>query len=461
MTLLERHLDSVVEGLIPLLLSKQLDTIHENIQALGRKNTDWVEICLYDAANRQMYPLAGVAPPAPGANTEIRTVERRVDYLDMRLGRLVVSIDVAPSLAGERSHHHLLLLALLGIVATLAVVSGLVLELAVIRPARSLAAAARELARRNFEQPLPPPSADEVGMLAQSFAAMREDMRNYQDELLHEILERRRAEEALKQLNETLAARIQEEVAKNREKDHLLIQQSRLAAMGEMVHNIAHQWRQPLTSLGLLVQNMAEDFRGHYMTNETLARDVKDAQSLLDRMSTTIDDFRRFFRPDRERVVFDAAQAARDGAFIIGAALRSNHIEITLDLPTEPLWISGFPGQYAQAVLNLLMNAKEAITGKQRMDGHIVVRLAEDNGSAAVSVEDNAGGIPAEVLPRIFDPYFTTKEQGSGIGLYMVKMIVEKNMNGQVEAGNGEQGARFVLRVPLSGAPPNPTGVLS
>lgn len=447
--LLEHHLDSVVEGLIPLLLGSQLDAIHENLAALAAKNTDWTEIRLFDGQNKQLYPLLHSAPGKSGA--EPRTLERRIDYLDARLGRLVVTIDIAPSLDAERRQHRLLLVALLAIVAVLGTVTGLVLELAVIRPLHQLAVAARLLAQHDFNHPLPPTGDDEVGQLTRSFATMRADLSGYQSELLHEISERRHAEEALRALSNDLAQRVNEEVGKNREKDHILIQQSRLAAMGEMVHNIAHQWRQPLTSLGLLLQNMAMDFRDGVLTNQRLDEDMADAQRLIDRMSSTIDDFRRFFRPDNEQVVFDAVKAARDGVFIIEAGLRNHNIEARLDLPAQALRVSGFPGQYSQAVLNLLANAKEAIVARGLETGRIAVRMSEESGNAVLRVEDNAGGIPAEILPRIFEPYFTTKVKGSGIGLYMVKMIVERNMGGQVSAGNGPEGACFTLSVPLAG----------
>jgi signal transduction histidine kinase len=215
-----------------------------------------------------------------------------------------------------------------------------------------------------------------------------------------------------------------------------------------MVHNIAHQWRQPLNSLGLIVSNMQDDFRFDTMTPESMERDVVRVRQLLERMSTTIDDFREFFRPDREEMQFDVAEAAKQAIFVIEATLKNNHIDLTVDTPAG-LNVTGFHGQYAQAVLNLLVNAKEAIMDKKVDHGQIRLRLEEREGNAVLSVDDNGGGIPQAVLPRLFEPYFTTKEQGSGIGLYMVKMIIERNMHGTVAAANIENGASFSLRVPL------------
>ena len=171
------------------------------------------------------------------------------------------------------------------------------------------------LARMEFDTPLPKAGQDEIGELVNSFSSMRNDLQSNSSSLLREIAERKDAEEALRHLNETLEQRVSAEVAANRDKDHLLIQQSRLAAMGEMVHNIAHQWRQPLNSLGLIISNIQDDFRFKTMTEETLERDVANARRLIERMSTTIDDFRDFFRPDREKSSFDVAEVRQGSQF--------------------------------------------------------------------------------------------------------------------------------------------------
>jgi signal transduction histidine kinase len=313
---------------------------------------------------------------------------------------------------------------------------------------RQLADAATRLARMDFDTPLPQAGADEIGELVDSFSSMRNDLQGNRASLLREIAERKEAEEALKQLNETLELRVKNEVAANRDKDHLLIQQSRLAAMGEMVHNIAHQWRQPLNSLSLIISNILDDFRFKTLTEETLERDAASARRLIEKMSTTIDDFRDFFRPDREMSSFDVATSIRDAVFIVEASLKSNHIELALEAP-KGMTASGFPGQYGQAVLNLLVNAKEAILEHRQTEGRIRVALGQENGAAVLTVEDNGGGIPVDILPRLFDPYFTTKDQGTGIGLYMAKMIIERNMEGTISAANIEGGASFTLSIPL------------
>jgi len=263
-----------------------------------------------------------------------------------------------------------------------------------------------------------------------------------------DITERKQLEAALQQLNSHLESRVKEELASNREKDQLLIQQSRLAAMGEMVHNIAHQWRQPLNALGLIIANLRDDFEFGELDKAGLDDAVERALKLLQRMSSTIDDFRNFFRPDREPADFDLGAAVEDALFIMDASLKNNNI--TLDKSVEPgLRAWGFHGQFSQAVLNILANAKEALQEQQVRPASIRVLVARREQQVEVVLEDNAGGIPAHVLPHIFEPYFTTKEQGSGIGLYMTKMILERSMHGKIRAENTDSGARFTLTLPL------------
>ena len=276
-----------------------------------------------------------------------------------------------------------------------------------------------------------------------------QDGRRFGVALVRDITERKRVEQELKALNATLERRVQEELASNREKDHLLIQQSRLAAMGEMVHNIAHQWRQPLSALGIVIHNIKDDYDYGELTEARLNEAVEKSHRLLQRMSSTVDDFRNFFRPDRETTDFSLESCVEDALFIIADSLRNNGIVVETRLE-KGLRAHGHPNQCAQAILNLLANAKEVLLERKIMDGRIGIELERRNGEAILTVQDNAGGIAEAVLPRVFEPYFTTKEQGSGIGLYMTRTIVEHNLRGRIGATNRDGGALFTLSIPLS-----------
>lgn len=266
----------------------------------------------------------------------------------------------------------------------------------------------------------------------------------------HDITDRKNSEANLLHLNAALDQRVKDEIEKNREKDLILMQQSRLAAMGEMVHNIAHQWRQPINTLGLILANIQDAYTYNDLSEEFLDEEVSKGRQLIDRMSATIDDFRDFFRPDREPEEFELSDAVEDALSVMESSLKNNFIHIDNKLQSG-IVINGFPNQFAQVVLNILANAKEAILQRQVEDGEIKIVLQEIDQVASLTICDNGGGMEQEVLPRIFDPYFTTKNMGSGIGLYMSKMIIERNFNGRIQASNTAKGACFTIILPLRG----------
>jgi PAS domain S-box-containing protein len=263
-----------------------------------------------------------------------------------------------------------------------------------------------------------------------------------------DITDRRRADEALKELNATLELRVAELVAKTREKDHLLIQQSRLAAMGEMIGNIAHQWRQPINALALLLMNLKDAQQFGEMTDQYLASQIERGDQLIRKMSTTIDDFRNFFRPHRDKQAFLLSAAVHDALSIIESAYEQHRIEIEVSI-REDAAVLGFPNEYTQVLLNLLSNAKEAIEARKVARGRVQIVIDCDGREARLTVRDNGGGIPSDVLPKIFDPYFTTRDGGTGIGLYMSKMIIESSMKGGIEARNTTDGAEFSVLTPV------------
>lgn len=261
----------------------------------------------------------------------------------------------------------------------------------------------------------------------------------------------------LEELNRDLDRRVHDEIAKRKEQESLLIHQSRLAAMGEMIAAIAHQWRQPLNALSLVLQNIRMQHRMGLLTEPSMDRMQEKSEQLVQRMSATIDEFRNFFKPRGQVESFPLATAVRSAAGILEGVFRNHGIRFELECD-ESLELAGIPGEFSQVMLNLLANAKDAVLETRRPDPAIQVRASRERESVVITVEDNGGGIPAAILPRIFEPYFTTKEEGkgSGIGLYMSKMIVENNMNGRLEADNTEVGARFRVVLPAAsdGAPP-------
>jgi len=297
---------------------------------------------------------------------------------------------------------------------------------------------------------------DEIGELVDSFNTMIRKLREKQDQLratnrlLEEKVQQRTRE--LEDLNAQLEERVRKEVAQSREKDRMLIQQSRLASMGEMIGNIAHQWRQPLNALGLVLQNIRLAHQTGRLDEAYLDRAIVKGMKLIDAMSHTIDDFRNFFKPNKSKERFEIARSIRSALELVEASFKSHDIAVKLDV--EPgLEAIGFPGEFSQVLLNVLTNAKDALLERNVEKKEIDIHAFREKNDIVITVEDNAGGIDPEVIDKIFDPYFTTKEEGkgTGLGLYMSKMIVERNMRGSIVVQNGTKGARFAISIPVSG----------
>jgi PAS domain S-box-containing protein len=233
-----------------------------------------------------------------------------------------------------------------------------------------------------------------------------------------------------------------------REKDHLLMHQNRLAAMGEMIGNIAHQWRQPLNTLGLAVQDLALSYELGEFSKELLDARVEKSMQVINHMSRTIDDFRSFFRPDKQKVPFKVSGVIDNTLSLMGGSFGSFRIRVEIEHGSDPT-ITGYPNEFSQVLLNILNNARDALVERAIGEPIIRIRLGEEEGRTIVTVRDNAGGISEAILDKIFDPYFTTKgpEQGTGLGLFMAKTIIESNMGGSLMATNRGDGAEFRIEV--------------
>jgi PAS domain S-box-containing protein len=257
----------------------------------------------------------------------------------------------------------------------------------------------------------------------------------------------------LEELNRSLEARVGEAVTQLRQKDQMLINQSRQAAMGEMIGNIAHQWRQPLNALSMVLANVRDASHYGELDKDSLEPSLAKGELLIQKMSSTINDFRNFFRPDKAMVSFSALEQVRTALALVDVNFEAEGIAIAIDAPEDVL-LFGHPNEYSQVLLNLLTNAKRSILDAKASGGQISIRLTQALGQGRLTLQDNGGGIPEDLLDRIFEPYFSTHESGTGIGLYMSKQIIERNMGGRITARNLPQGAEFAILVPVSGAQP-------
>jgi PAS domain S-box-containing protein len=261
--------------------------------------------------------------------------------------------------------------------------------------------------------------------------------------------EQKRQKQLLEELNDTLEKRVTEEVAHNREKDIMLIQQNRQAALGEMLDHIAHQWKQPLTSISLIVQELEETSSYGELTDKVVEETVGKTIALVQHMAQTIDTFRGFYRPDKEKTVFTIKDSIDQALAFIAPAFRFHSIAVELDVDPG-LTAFGYPKEYAQVLLNILANARDIFMARGTEKARVILRAFAEDNKAVVTIEDNGGGIPETIKDRIFDFYFTTNEAdgGTGIGLYMSRNIIEKNMGGTLSAENTDGGALF--RIELS-----------
>lgn len=240
-------------------------------------------------------------------------------------------------------------------------------------------------------------------------------------------------QQQLMEINNTLESRIIDAVNELRQKDALLIHESRLNAMGEMISNIAHQWRQPLNNIGLIIQSLQLAYKNNDLSIEELDEDINEALEVLQQISGTIDEFRCFFRHEDEPSTFVVNEIVDRSLSLAGSSLKSCVVAVEAE-DQSLVTATGFPNEYAQAFLNIMLNARDALQDRRTPDPQVTVRISEENGRSVVTVRDNAGGINAAILPKIFDPYFSTRPQakGGGVGLYMAKIIIEEHMSGRL-----------------------------
>lgn len=249
--------------------------------------------------------------------------------------------------------------------------------------------------------------------------------------------------------NKQLSKRIEEEIRKNREKDELMFHQSRFASMGEMIGNIAHQWRQPLMELSSLFINVEAQMKltGKISGNEVLEA-IQKSNEITKYMSSTINDFQNFFSKDKEKVCFRMSDQLNTTINIISSGIKENKIDVDIVVKKNPE-ICGYKNEYAQVLINIINNARDALIYRKIKNPKIIINVEEKNENAVVTIKDNAGGIQTEPLSKIFEPFFTLeKSNGTGVGLFMSKLIVENNMNGKLLVENDDDGALFTIIVP-------------
>ena len=299
-----------------------------------------------------------------------------------------------------------------------------------------------------------------VGVLASMFLFLSKGIADSIDESyadLEKLVEQKTLE--LQNINANLQKSIEFEVAQNQKKDLLIYQQARLASVGEMLHNIAHQWRQPLNSLTLLIQSFKTKQENGKLSEEFIQTQTQYGLKIAKNMSETIESFSNFFRPEVQKTYFSIQNAITESLELINPVLAENKITTQTDF-CDDYEILGYENTFTQVIFVLVNNAIDAFKGLRdsRDTSLIQISIGKDEENLYIYVKDNAGGIKPHNIEKIFEPYFTTKHkaQGTGIGLYMAKQIIEKQFFGQIDVKNIESlgqnaynGSLFSIALPI------------
>ena len=259
--------------------------------------------------------------------------------------------------------------------------------------------------------------------------------------------------EERKHYERSLEEEISQVMKENKEQQLFLLQQNRLAQMGELISMIAHQWRQPLNNLSLINQFIISKFQKNKLDETTVEYFKENSKKQIELMSDTIDDFRNFFKANEEKQSFLLEEVIQNAIKILEPMLSKNMIKIKFETK-ESHMVFGYANSFIQVILNIFKNAQDAFIEKDVDSKKIFVKMKTLNDSVLLCIEDNAGGINNDIIDKVFDPYFSTKKDknGTGLGLYMSKMIVEEHMHGQLNVLNGEKGAKFIITMKTIGS---------
>jgi len=269
--------------------------------------------------------------------------------------------------------------------------------------------------------------------------------------LLHQkTLQLKAAKEELEHLNKTLENRVKQEIEKNLKHQMLLLQQNRLAQMGEMIENIAHQWRQPLAQINSCVLMIDGSFaKERIQQSVTIFEKLNEIEKLTSYMSKTIDDFTNFFHPEKEKREFGIEELVQNTYTVVKGALNAASIEFTPILDKNYA-IYSYIKELEHVLIIIFNNAKDALLDKDASARKITLEACEDEKYVFIKISDNGGGIEKKNLNKVFEPYFSTKHksQGTGLGLYMAKMIIEEGLDGHLSVYNNDIGATFEIAIP-------------
>ena len=229
-----------------------------------------------------------------------------------------------------------------------------------------------------------------------------------------------------------------------------MLQQSRLAQMGEMISMIAHQWRQPLASISAISGTLTLDIMMNNYESKFFRERLEAISELSQHLSATIDDFRTFFKDDKKEEVSEVKNIIDESIAIIGQTLKNKNIDLIINYENSPK-IKSHLNEIKQVLLNLMKNSEDILLEKKVEEAKIWINVHIEDSEVCINIEDNAGGIPEDIIDKVFDPYFSTKKEkdGTGLGLYMSRTIIQEHCKGKLLLKNTSNGASFTIVLPL------------
>lgn len=255
--------------------------------------------------------------------------------------------------------------------------------------------------------------------------------------------------EKLHELNTALELQVDQAKNKHEITEKMMIEQSRMAIMGEMIGMIAHQWRQPITIIGMIANNTILTLEYDELNKQQLLDDLNAIDKQIHYLSTTIDDFRSFFRPNKLPQKITLREISNDLLMLLGRSYNNFGINLQFDGDSDTPFVT-YKNELMQVLLNILANSKDAFEERHISEASILFRTLESEEMITFLIEDNAGGIADDIIDKIFDPYFSTKSEknGTGLGLYMSAIIVEKHLGGTIHVYSDNEGTIFTISIP-------------
>ena len=322
----------------------------------------------------------------------------------------------------------------------------------ILNPLTLLSNLTHKVAKGDYSAVAKETSSDEIGYLAKDFNKMTETIKNQIDNLDEKIKQKtfklEESKEEIMSINSSLKQRVKEEVEKNRAKEQKLIEQNKLAQMGEMLSMIAHQWRQPLTAISATSSAIELKAKLNKLDSKTATELSQNINKYTQHLSKTIDDFRNFFKKKKRKEIATLESIVEGTLLIAKPAIENKNIKITTTFACNKE-IESHPSEIKQVVLNLIQNATDALLETNPTNPTIDITTTCKEDKKILTIKDNGGGIPKKIIDKIFEPYFSTKfeKDGTGLGLYMSKTIIEKHCGGELHVTNDKDGAVFTIEI--------------